>query len=287
MNHQFHYQSEKQAQQWLALHEAYSPARTDQDCLQTYARAFDMTAETIANRELTVISLGCGGGQKDVTLLRSLASRRLTYYPCDVSLPLALTAHLGAVKAIRGLTSRPMLLDLPRCDDLGGMFAGSGRRLFAFFGMLPNFEPLEALQPISRALQRGDLLMLSANLAPGADYHEGVQKILPLYDNELTRTWLATSLTDVGLNPGEVRFEIREAGPLLRVEANCQPVGSVKLDGEEMGFGSGEDFRLFFSYRHTPALLRELLAGFQIDVLQQWITASGEEGVFLCEKRAT
>ena len=29
VNHKFHYDSIKQTQKWLALHEAYSPARTD------------------------------------------------------------------------------------------------------------------------------------------------------------------------------------------------------------------------------------------------------------------
>ncbi len=32
VNHKFHYDSFRQTQKWLALHEAYSPARTDGDC---------------------------------------------------------------------------------------------------------------------------------------------------------------------------------------------------------------------------------------------------------------
>src|SRR5271166_3410124 len=32
VNHKFHYDSVKQTQQWLALHQAYSPSRNDADC---------------------------------------------------------------------------------------------------------------------------------------------------------------------------------------------------------------------------------------------------------------
>ena len=38
VNHKFHYDSVKQTQQWLALHQAFSPSRTDADCAATYDR---------------------------------------------------------------------------------------------------------------------------------------------------------------------------------------------------------------------------------------------------------
>jgi hypothetical protein len=44
VNHKFHYDSIKQAQQWLALHQAYSPSRRDADCAATYDRSFAAAA---------------------------------------------------------------------------------------------------------------------------------------------------------------------------------------------------------------------------------------------------
>ena len=44
VNHKFHYDSVKQTQKWLALHEAHSPARYDKNCLTTYDEAFIATA---------------------------------------------------------------------------------------------------------------------------------------------------------------------------------------------------------------------------------------------------
>src|SRR5688500_20383416 len=69
VNHKFHYVSYRQAEKWLAIHEAYSPARKDPDCKVIYEKAFAAAAKlTIGD----VIALGCGGGQKDARLLAKL-----------------------------------------------------------------------------------------------------------------------------------------------------------------------------------------------------------------------
>src|SRR5665213_840514 len=65
----FHYESYKQAQMWLALHEAFSPARRDPDCLAVYDRAFEAAADLVTEAGACVVGLGCGGGQKDARLL--------------------------------------------------------------------------------------------------------------------------------------------------------------------------------------------------------------------------
>ena len=291
MNHRFHYESEKQAQQWLALHEAYSPARTDADCLRTYERAFREIAETIDAKQIALISIGCGGGQKDLTLLKSLTAHTINYVPTDVSLALVLTAHLRAKNELK-LDSSPALLDVSATEDLPAFLddltPSKTKRILAFFGMVPNFEPDAALRPLAAALRPGDILLLSANLAPGSDYQAGVTKILPLYDNHQTRRWLATTLLDAGLevSPADIQFTMNRANHLLRIEANYhfRTEQSVRLDSQEFVYKPNDPFRLFFSYRHTPDRLRDLLANYEIQIEREWITASQEEGIFLCRK---
>ena len=58
----------------------------------------------------------------------------------------------------------------------------------------------------------------------------------------------------------------------------------IKVDTERFQFAPGEAIRLFFSWRHTPALVRALLGQHGLNVLDQWITKSGEEGVFLMSR---
>ena len=75
VNHKFHYDSVKQTQKWLALHQAYSPSRNDDGCAAAYERAFQAAAAGVAPARVHVIGLGCGGGQKDTRLLELLRDR--------------------------------------------------------------------------------------------------------------------------------------------------------------------------------------------------------------------
>ncbi len=116
----FHYHSYKQSQKWLALHDAWSPSRTDSDCAAVYDRSFSAACELAAGRRVRVIGLGCGGGQKEARLLALLAkkSTELYYTPCDVSLALVLTAAEAAGGAVECVRSDSLLCDLSVADDL-------------------------------------------------------------------------------------------------------------------------------------------------------------------------
>jgi uncharacterized SAM-dependent methyltransferase len=154
--------------------------------------------------------------------------------------------------------------------------------------MIPNFEPQLILPKLAGLTRSGDYLLFSANLAPGSDYAAGVQRILPLYDNALTRDWLMSFLLELGVerDSGDLRFVVEEPpenGGLKRIAAyfdfarQCE----VSVDTERFRFDAGESIRLFFSYRHTPGLVRALLSQQGLKVVDQWITKSEEEGVFL------
>jgi uncharacterized SAM-dependent methyltransferase len=297
VNPKFHYDSWKQAQKWLALHEACSPSRTDPACLAIYDSAFAAAAGRVPAAEVQVIGLGCGGGQKDARLLRLLAGqgKKVSYRPCDVSLALALTARQAAREAVADLPCAPLVCDLASADDLPEVFGPPGdaraARLITFFGMIPNFEP-ELILPRLAGLVRGeDWLLFSANLAPGPDYAAGLRRILPGYDNALTRDWLTTFLFDLGFAPGDggVRFAIEDsAAGWKRVAAYFDLTQSraLTVQGEPLAFAAGDKIRLFFSYRYTPDRMRALLRLHQLEAREQWLAPSGEEGVFLCQKSA-
>jgi hypothetical protein len=134
--------------------------------------------------------------------------------------------------------------------------------------------------------------LFSANLAPGNNYAAGMKKILPQYDNPLTRDWLMTFLLDlgVGCNAGKLVFEIKN-GPagsgLKRMVArfHFKRACRIEIESEKFRFRPGDSIQLFFSYRYTPERVRTLLNRHGLDVCEQWIAKSEEEGVFLCCKR--
>ncbi len=298
VNHKFHYDSIKQTQKWLALHQAYSPSRTDADCAATYDASFAGAADQIQEAAVHLVGLGCGGGQKDSRLLRLLrqAGKTVSYTPSDVSTAMVLVAREAALAVVADADCHPLVCDLATADDLAGVLNDTTKpgeaRLITFFGMIPNFEPQLILPRLASLLRPGDHLLFSANLAPGRDYVAGVQRILPFYDNHLTRDWLMTFLLDLGVESGdgELRFTIEDdaAGQgLKRITARFHFTRKrrIELEGEAFEFKPGDSIRLFFSYRHTPQLVRSLLGNHGIQVLDQWITKSEEEGVFLCRRK--
>ena len=103
-----------------------------------------------------------------------------------------------------------------------------------------------------------------------------------------TREWLLTFLFDLGVEraDGALRFTIEARPPLQRVVANFifRRTREVTVESERIKFRAGEKIRLFFSYRYTPQLVKTTLAHHGLAVLDEWVTASGEEGVFLCRR---
>jgi uncharacterized SAM-dependent methyltransferase len=296
IHHKFHYDSVKQTQQWLALHQLYSPTRNEADCRAAYESGFAAAAAKMESPRVQVIGLGCGGGQKDTRLLGRLAAAGCSagYAPCDVAAAMALAARQTALAVVPAERCRPFVFDLAAAADLPAVFDQSlppeTPRLFTFFGMIPNFEPQVILPRLAALVRPADLLLFSANLAPGPDYAAGVRRILPQYDNAPTRDWLLTFLWDLGVErgDGELRFAI-ETDPdsgLQRVTGNFHFTRPrrIAVEGEAFDFEAGAVVRLFFSYRYTPERVRSALALHGLRVDQQWIPPSGEEGVFLCRR---
>jgi uncharacterized SAM-dependent methyltransferase len=215
---------------------------------------------------------------------------------------MVLTARQSAVEAVPGIKCFPFVCDLATARDLASVLssqtgvaepgpAAQVHHVFTFFGMMPNFEPGIILPQLAGLIEPGAQLLLSANLAPGPHYTAGVEKVLPLYDNALTRDWLMSFLLDLGVEKtdGELNFTIEELSalvPLRRIAAyfHFERDRLVELDTERVDFRAGEAIRLFFSYRHTPALIQGLLNPHGLTVLKQWVTGSQEEGVFLVKK---
>ena len=304
LNHKFHYESVKQTTQWLALHEAYSPFRTDPGCAAAYERCFDEVLGRLPKTAVELVGLGCGGGRKDTQLIQGLrgGNRAVSYTPLDVSTAMVLVAHRTATQFIPASNCFPLVCDLAVADDLsehlaqrfteanaGGSQVQAGPRIFTFFGMIPNFEPDVILPKLAKLIRPADHLLFGANLAPGPHYDDGVKRVLPLYDNDLTREWLMLVLLDLGVEKedGTIRFSIENDASLKRITAcfEFRRRREIQVDAERFVFTPGAAIRLFFSYRHTPALVRSLLRAHRLDVLAEWITPSADEGIFLVSAR--
>ena len=289
----FLYDSVRQTQKWLEVHQAHSPASTDLDVEQIYDAAFDDALGQAQSEAMAWVGLGCGGGRKDT---RGLAKLKplisvLHYVPCDVSQAMTLVAREKAATEVPLGQVHPLVCDLAKATDLGqvldDLLPALAKRMFTFFGMIPNLEPAIILPRLARLLREDDQLLFSANLAPGGDYRTGVEAVLPQYDNAETRDWLLSFLLGIGApqTAGELVFGIEEFDGLLRIVADfkfAQPQ-SVTVAGEAVAFRAGQSLRLFYSYRHTEETLAKRLAEHGLRIVFSAIAVSGEEGVFRVE----
>lgn len=299
VNHKFHYDSVKQMQQWLRLHQAYSPSRSDEECRRQYGHAMEAAIESLSATDRTVqlLGLGCGGGTKDRRMLDLLlqAGFQPRYTALDVSLPMVLNAREEALKVLEPEFIYPWIADLGATDNWEEVLAdkrdADAPRLISFLGMIPNFEPDWVLPRLRRLLRPGDRLLLSANLLPGQDLQPAWSVVLPGYDNPLVRSWLLMFLQDSGIDPGKgvLRFQtsqVRENGPefhRLKVDWICNAPLAVQVGEESFEFDCGEVMELFFSCRYRVKEMDAWLhhAGFQ--TRQRFVSARGDEGVWVCQ----
>jgi L-histidine Nalpha-methyltransferase len=289
IRHKFHYESYKQAQKWLEVHETHSPARHDPQCLALYDTAFDWLANQCGQTRVHVVGLGCGGGQKEAVLLERLRTAGSTthFTAVDVSVPLVMTAWLRAAPFANSTAG--LVVDLETADDLALDHEDATPQLVTFFGLMPNSEPGVILPRLRNLMRGGQNVAISVNLAPGPDYLQGVKRVFSQYDNPGTAAWLLTFLYDLGVerDDGSINFSIEESAGLLRIRADFHftKPRSLKIGSETIEFAAGERVRLFYSYRYTPERLKAALSKYGLAIIKEWITDSGEEGIFVATKQ--
>ena len=299
LNHKFLYEGRRQARKWQVIHQKYSPSRSDDDTQKLFESVFDSVATQVKSPAAHVIGLGCGTGTKDVQLLNKIRNRgiMLVYTACDTSVPLVLTARQKALEILDTRHVHDIVADLLTAEDLERVLitqtTGNSTRVITFIGMIPNFEPGEILDRVSTFLRPDDVLVFSANLAPGDDYCAGVEKVLPQYDNPETRDWLLGGISEIGLErqDGELEFTIEDdedSQDLLRIAADFvfSIDRTIEKSGEKFVFRAGDKLRVFYSYHHTPKTARDWLNRANIIVTDEQLTENQEEAIFICRKLA-
>lgn len=281
----WHYESYKQVAAWLRVHETYSPARTSSDVHAIYQKAFRALAkESHSIHEL--ISLGCGGAQKDLLCLKALAKVKKTshYTAVDVGSAMVLSALLRVKHHFPNLKTHGVVTDLLTC---GSFEKWRGKHsFFLALGLIPNMEPYSFLKLLRKAAG-GKFCLISVNLIPDSNLYKGLKKILPQYNNVLTKQWLSLFPKDLGfdIKPNEIEVTLQPCPyypDLWRIEANYKIKKKIKISlaGEPFSFGRGENLQLFYSYRYTSHYIESWLKSEKIEVVRSFLASSGEEGLF-------
>jgi uncharacterized SAM-dependent methyltransferase len=300
IHHSFHYQTPKHSQLWLAVHERHAPLFSNPEFSDIFTKISIKTAYSLAGKNIHVIALGPGGGDKEAILLGALRAHgcNIRYTPIDTSLELTLlSSEMAAPLTNTGI--HPIAGGLSLLNELPSwleQFPQEEIRVYTAYGIAPNFRPSELFGALRRILREEDHLLLSANLAPTqapslndsldreSSYEAGCRAVLPQYDNAETLAWIAQILEDWHISDflTKPRFAVQKIDSINALVAACEWAQNTQLawEGENLSFLKGETLRLFFSLRYTPELLALTLAEHGLELGVGHRTSCGQEGVW-------
>lgn len=289
VDNRFHYVGDLAAARWRHLTSSHSPAHDDADGLRAYDEAARALLAALPGGPVHVVGVACGDGVKERRLLGALAGTGLgdlSATPMDVSVPLV-TAAAEAMASVPGVNAVDALaVDITAVSDLAPLLAPRrpGCRVVTLFGVISTLGP-DVLGGALSLMDRGDLLMVSANLLP--DHPGARDAVMTQYDNAPTREWLTTVLEEIGIHdagPIAFRWDDAPAGPAIVGEVVPHHLCVAEVDGMTVGLAPDAPIRVLESFRHSEVALRTVLMDEALEVLVIAVSPSGEEGVALARR---
>ena len=259
---------------WKKVHLACSPFLHRTELQRLYRLPSTRIRKHFGRRSYSLLALGCADGTKESLLLKKLP-KPTSLLALDTNLSLA----RRAVRRLPAFQKSACRIDLTSSISLQFLSSrlSTHPTLITLFGVLPNLNPLPLLRSISRCMKKDDLLLFSANLAPGIKGRSGAVRVLPLYDNRPTRNWLNAAILRYRpkLPKGHLEFGVfpdPKQKTLARIEArwmnNHMPIV------------------VFSSRRPTRLQVESWIQASGLRRLKRWIEPRGEEGVWLVTRKA-
>lgn len=269
---------------WKKVHLSCSPFLHRTELQRLYRLPSTRIRKRFGRQSYSLLALGCADGTKESLLLQKLPPPAILL-AADTNPNLARQAaiRLSAQKKIWRKIDLTHELPASLSRDLQPISSISNSKIQRFpilitlFGVLPNLNPLPLLRSIRRFMRKDDLLLFSANLAPGQSSHTGALRILPQYDNRPTRKWLEAAILRYRpkLPKGHLEFGVfpdPKQKTLARIEARWM---SNQLP-----------IVVFSSRRPTHLQVENWIQASGLRRLKRWIEPRGEEGVWLVTRKA-
>lgn len=250
---------------WKKVHLACSPFPRRSGVRRLYAKPASILRKK-PSRDYALVALGCADGLKESLLLRKLPPPA-HLLAADTNLALV----RRAARRLPGRQKRVLPIDLSKPLPVLPL-PPSTAKLFTLFGVLPNLDPLPLLRRIRRSMKAGDLLLFSANLAPGKSGFAGARKVLCQYDNVPTRIWLGESVRRYRprLPQGRIHFGVfpdPRQKSLARIEARWITRKKPVI--------------VFSSRRPTASQVEAWIRLARLKKIARFLEPQGEEGVWL------
>jgi SAM-dependent methyltransferase len=289
----FLYVTPRQTELWRQVFLKHSPIHGNPEFARIYRDAFAKAVERLLPEKIWLIGLGCGTGTKELELYSSLKKKggEVTFSAIDVSRDLVTESARKLTEAGAG-SDRHLVCDLTESAALGGWLTRHDYdrpRWMTFFGLVPNLAPEKVARIFRAVLRPGDVLLVSAHLAPvRSDGEEELQRamteVLPQYDNAETLKWIGAMLEEWDLaeqvNAPKMTIGQIEEAPAFVAEARWKSAEPFEKWGHRFTPHPEKPLRLFSSLRYTPLLFENFLLreGFAFELLA--ITPCRQEAIW-------
>jgi L-histidine N-alpha-methyltransferase len=285
------YVTPRQAELWRQVFLRHSPIHAKPEFARIYRDAFARIIEGLRPGKVMLVGLGCGTGLKELELYSRLKARgrEVLFSAIDVSHDLVVESAQKLVAAGAG-HNRSLVCDLAESAFLADWLDRTAEnipRLITFFGLVPNLEPSLVTRLFRSILRPGDLLLVSAHLAPvggGIELPEAMRSVLPQYANPETLAWLTAALEHGGLrdlvDAPEMKIGEVEGVPAFVSQARWKSSEPFERWGHRFSPKKEEPLRLFHSLRYTPPLFENLLRGEGFGVELLAMTSCREEAIW-------
>jgi len=259
---------------WKKVHLSCSPFLHRTELQRLHCLPSTRIRKHFGRESYSLLALGCADGTKESLLLKKLP-KPTSLLALDTNLSLARRAA-RRLPAFQKSAQRADLTSSLSLQVLSSRLSPHPT-LITLFGVLPNLKPLPLLRSIRRFMKKDDLLLFSANLAPGTKGRLGAIRVLPQYDNPPTREWLETAVGQLRprLPKGRLEFGIfsdPKQNSLARIEARW--------------ISQRKTFTVFSSRRPTSSQVETWIRTTQLRKLACYLDPLGEEGVWLVTRKA-
>jgi len=259
---------------WKKVHLSCSPFLHRTELQRLHCLPSTRIRKHFGRQSYSLLALGCADGTKESLLLK-----RLPKPTSLLALDSNLTLARRAARRLPAFQKSAHRADLTSSLSLQFLWSRLSPHptLITLFGVLPNLNPLPLLRSIRRLMKKDDLLLFSANLAPGQSSHTGALRILPQYDNRPTRNWLEAAILRYHpkLPKGHLEFGVfsdPKQKTLARIEARWISPRKIHT--------------VFSSRRPTSSQVEAWIRSAHMRKLERYLDSLGEEGLWLVTRKA-
>lgn len=198
-----------------------------------------------------LVDLGCGDGSKAEVFIKSLPHAiRTRYYSIDVSLPLA---HLAKMRLQQFRSNRfsiggSLLADFSSPDRALRRLRkqNDDRTIYLLLGgTLASFEINDFLFSLSRAMRRGDIVVIGNGIRTGKRF-VGVEK----YKHPVFNEWFIRLMHALGFASEDVAYDARFSHGRLEFFYRIKRDKIFVCNGKRVKFQKGDEIIVAVNYKY-------------------------------------